>query len=81
MPGAVGAGTFWTEMVEWVTGKSTADAAAGHRGQLAGILIRDVNGRVARAVLGHPVRRFYTQPKPGLGSAYPCKRATALGAL
>jgi alpha-glucoside transport system substrate-binding protein len=27
MPGAVGAGTFWTDMVEWVTGgKSTADA-------------------------------------------------------
>jgi alpha-glucoside transport system substrate-binding protein len=28
MPSAVGAGTFWTEMVAWVTGKSTADAAA-----------------------------------------------------
>jgi alpha-glucoside transport system substrate-binding protein len=27
MPSAVGAGTFWTEMVAWVTGKSTADAA------------------------------------------------------
>ncbi len=26
MPSAVGAGTFWTEMVAWVTGKSTADA-------------------------------------------------------
>ena len=27
MPSAVGAGTFWTEMVSWVTGKSTAEAA------------------------------------------------------
>jgi alpha-glucoside transport system substrate-binding protein len=27
MPSAVGAGTFWTEMVAWVTGKDTADAA------------------------------------------------------
>ncbi len=27
MPSAVGAGTFWTEMVAWVTGKSTEDAA------------------------------------------------------
>ncbi|MDO8362976.1 MAG: ABC transporter substrate-binding protein [Actinomycetota bacterium] len=27
MPSAVGAGTFWTEMVSWVTGKSTEDAA------------------------------------------------------
>ncbi|MEO6123790.1 MAG: ABC transporter substrate-binding protein [Ilumatobacteraceae bacterium] len=26
MPSAVGAGTFWTEMVAWVTGKSTEDA-------------------------------------------------------
>lgn len=28
MPAAVGAGSFWTEMVEWVTGKSTADVVA-----------------------------------------------------
>ncbi len=27
MPSAVGNGTFWTEMVSWVTGKSTVDAA------------------------------------------------------
>jgi alpha-glucoside transport system substrate-binding protein len=27
MPGAVGSGTFWTDMVEWVTGgKSTEEA-------------------------------------------------------
>ena len=27
MPSAVGAGTFWTEMVKWVTGQSTEDTA------------------------------------------------------
>jgi len=28
MPKSVGSGTFWTEMVEWVDGKSTADTVA-----------------------------------------------------
>ncbi len=26
MPGAVGAGSFWTQMTDWITGKSTQDA-------------------------------------------------------
>ena len=26
MPGAVGAGAFWKEMTDWITGKSTKDA-------------------------------------------------------
>jgi alpha-glucoside transport system substrate-binding protein len=25
MPGAVGAGTFWTEATKWITGQSTDD--------------------------------------------------------
>jgi alpha-glucoside transport system substrate-binding protein len=32
MPSAVGAGTFWTESVAWVTGKSTEDALTAIEG-------------------------------------------------
>jgi len=32
MPGEVGAGTFWTEMVSWIEGASTEDALASIEG-------------------------------------------------
>ena len=38
MPGAVGAGTFWSEGTSLVNGDTTAEeAAARHRGLLAGV--------------------------------------------
>ena len=38
MPGAVGAGSFWKGMVDWIGGKSTADTIDSHRGQLAAVV-------------------------------------------
>ena len=35
MPGEVGAGSFWREMVEWTNGKPADDGPRGHRGELA----------------------------------------------
>ena len=36
MPGEVGAGSFWREMVAWAGGQSTDETLARHRGELAG---------------------------------------------
>ena len=35
MPGAVGAGSFWSEMTNWITGADTADHPRQDRGLLA----------------------------------------------
>ncbi len=36
MPGEVGAGSFWTEMTNWITGESTKDALDNIETVLAG---------------------------------------------
>ena len=49
MPGAVGSGTFWTEVTAWVTGGSTDDFAEQRRGQLARQLTRQRRSRLGSA--------------------------------
>ena len=50
MPAAVGAGTFWKGMVDWINGKDTKSDARLHRELLAEVTSRLVRPGAAAAV-------------------------------
>ncbi len=59
MPGAVGAGSFWTEMTAWITGAEHAGHPRQHRGLLAELT--SVNGALGPG----PGAPFPLSPDPG----------------
>jgi hypothetical protein len=59
MPAKVGAGTFWTEPIKWITGQIDEDPdARQHRQELAHVLIADERpGAPSLTVVARPGSR------------------------
>ena len=60
MPAAVGAGSFWKEMTDWITGERHQGRPRQHRGVLAHVVTVTRRGRAA----GGPARLTRSSPAP-----------------